>query len=57
LGWSRRRTRANSPRVLLLYRLTPEAAKLKKIRNEFADKDGVAHAVEILLRKNRNCPR
>jgi hypothetical protein len=48
-----RRTRANSPRVLLPYRLTAEAAKLKKIRVEFADKDGVVHAVEILLRKNQ----
>jgi hypothetical protein len=48
-----RRTRANSPRVLLPYRLTADAARLKKIRVEFIDGDGVIHAVELLLRKNQ----
>jgi Bifunctional DNA primase/polymerase, N-terminal len=52
-GYSPRRLRANSPRALLLYRLTPEAAALSKIRVCFVDKAGHKHAVEILLRGNQ----
>jgi hypothetical protein len=49
-GMSPRRTRPNSPRALMLYRLAPDAAELSKIRQEFVDRDGCKHAVEILLR-------
>jgi Bifunctional DNA primase/polymerase, N-terminal len=53
LGYSPQRERGGSPRALILYRLTPEAAALSKIRVCFADKAGHKHAVEILLRGNQ----
>jgi hypothetical protein len=53
LGYSAKRGRVGSPRALMLYRLTPEAAALSKIRVCFADNAGHKHAVEILLRGNQ----
>jgi hypothetical protein len=49
LGYAPRRTRSGSNRALLLYRVTGEAAALSKIQRRFADKNGNAHLVEILL--------
>lgn len=52
-GISPRRTRLNSPRALMLYRLAHDAARLGKKRVAFEDKDGRKHAVEILLHGNQ----
>jgi hypothetical protein len=49
LGPAPRRTRAGTSRILLLYRLTAEAAALGKIQQKFTDKNGKAHLVEIIL--------
>lgn len=48
-GRGPRRTRAGSPRAILLYRATREAAALSKIPVKFIDRNGREHLVEILL--------